>query len=333
MVILMKTWKRFQIAFLGVNLFAAAIGTAVLGKPATKPEHRHQVLEHQYSVRDVAFSPDGKTLVTAGGTLNGPGEARMWDVATGKEQQWFNLGPPSVEAVAYSPDGEKVALGSWDGLIHIYATATRAQVAMWLAHRERVLGLAFAPDGKTLASSGLDQTTSLWDAATGQLIRNFPGSGPVGFSPDGQLLAVSNGKAFSIVLWDLATGQERATLEKQGAWIMQLTFAPDGKTLAATGFDNTASLWDLTTGQLRTSLTGHADRVHCTAFSPDGTLVATGSQDRTIKLWDVATGREIATLEGHAGSINAVAFSPDGKLLASASYDKSVRLWDMSKIN
>jgi WD40 repeat protein len=215
MVMIMKKWKRFQLAFLGVNLVAAAIGAAVLGKPEAKPERRHQVLEHQYRVRDVAFAPDGKTLATVGGMVWGPGEARLWDVATGRECSLLTIGASCVEVVAFSPDSQKVALGTWDGVLHIYATATGAELARWHAHEGVMQGLAFAPDGKTLASSGFAQAAFLWDVKTGTLKQTFRGCGPVAFSPDGQLLAVSNGKPHRIVLWDMATGQEFATLEQR----------------------------------------------------------------------------------------------------------------------
>jgi WD40 repeat protein len=330
---IVKKWKRFQIALVGVNLVAAAIGAAVLGKPQAKPERRHQILEHRYWVCDVAFAPDGKMLAAVGGTLNGPGEAKLWDVATGRERRWLTVGAPSVQVVAFSPDSEKVALGTGDGVLHVYAPATGAELASWRAHQGAILGLAFAPDGKTLASSGFGQAVSLWNVETGKLKQTFQGRGPVVFSPDGQLLAVSNGKAYSIVLWDLTTGEERATLEKRCTYPGRLAFAPDGTTLASANFDETITLWDLPSARRRASLNGHTDLVHCTAFSPDGKLVASGSQDRTIKLWDVATGRELATLEGHTGPINAVAFSPDGKVLASGSYDKTIHLWEMSGIN
>jgi WD40 repeat protein len=328
---IVKKWKRFQLAFLGVNLVAAAIGAAVLGKPQAKPERRHQVLEHQCRVRDVAFAPDGKTLATVGGMVRGPGEARLWDVATGRERSVLTMGASCVEVVAFSPDSQKVALGTWDGMLQIYATATGAELARWRAHDGVMRGLVIAPDGKTLASSGFAQGAFLWDVATGTLKQTFRGCGPVAFSADGQLFAVSNGKPHRIFLWDLATGQEWATLEK---WCTQrLAFAPDGRTLASTHVDATLTLWDLPSARLCAALKGHTDLVHCAAFSPDGKLVASGSQDRTIKLWDVATGRELVTLKGHTGPINAVAFSPDGKVLASGSYDKTIRLWEMNEID
>ena len=148
------------------------------------------------------------------------------------------------------------------------------------------------------------------------------------FSPDGQTLA-SAGADMMIILWDVASGQPRATLEGHTDWVRSVAFSPDGQTLASAGQDNMVMLWNVASGEWQTTLEDHKDRVTSVAFSPDGSTLASASDDTTIRLWDVTTGEQQAMLEGHAAAIRQVAFSPDGSTLASASNDRTVMLWDV----
>jgi WD40 repeat protein len=158
-------------------------------------------------------------------------------------------------------------------------------------HERDVTSVAFAPDGKTLASGSLDGT---------------------------------------LRLWDLATGKEAATCRWDKAVITSVAFAPDGKTVAVGGGGKgDVKLWDTSSGKDVRTMGGHSKAVFGIAFSPDGKHLTSGSQDCTVKVWDVSTGKEVFNLEGHRGlGVCGVAFSPDGKVLASAGIDGTVRLWD-----
>ena len=141
------------------------------------------------------------------------------------------------------------------------------------------------------------------------------------FSPDGALLA--SGSSGTIILWDVATQERIATL--QGYPGREVSFSPDGTTLASVGASGRVILWDMRTRQRITLLEGHTDWVISVSFSPDGTLLASGADDGTIILWEVATRERIATLHGHTGWVSSVSFSPDGTLLASGSQDYTVK--------
>jgi len=151
----------------------------------------------------------------------------------------------------------------------------------------------------------------------------------VAFSTDGKTIASGN-RDNSVKLWDVARGEEIATLNGHSDPAMRVVFSPDGKTLASASADKTVKLWDVTTGQVINTLNGHNDVVDSVVFSPDGKTLASGSWDKTVKLWDVATGKAIAILNGHSAMVFSVGFSPDGKTLASGSDDKSVKLWDVA---
>ena len=133
----------------------------------------------------------------------------------------------------------------------------------------------------------------------------------------------------TIRLWDVATGERKATLKGHTGNVYSVSFSSDGQTLASGGWDWTIRLWDTTTGRPMKTLTGHTGDVWSISFSPDGQTFASGSGDETIRLWGVG-GERKTTLKRHAGSVNSVSFSPDGQTLASGSSDKIIHLWDVA---
>ena len=201
-----------------------------------------------------------------------------------------------------------------------------AQSRTLRGHTYDVDGIAFSPDGLTLASGSDDNTVRLWDPVTGAHRHTLEGNAPIAFSPDGLTLA-SMGSDNTVRLWDAATGAHRHTLEGHTGWGLAIAFSPDGRTLASMG-SGTVRLWDPVTGAHRHTLARHTGWVNDIAFSPDGLTLASGGGNNTVSLWDAATGAHRHTLEGHTGDVNDIAFSPDGLTLASGSEDGTVRLWD-----
>ena len=198
-------------------------------------------------------------------------------------------------------------------------------------HTAAVHGVAFSPDGRLLASCGLDGTVQLWDPASGEHRRTLTGHTgyvrSVAFSPDGRLLA-SCSNDNTVRLWDPASGEHRRTLTGHAGPVQGVAFSPDGRLLASCSGDQTVRLWDPASGEYRHILTGHTDYVQGVAFSPDGWLLASCSLDGTVRLWDPVSGEHRRTLTGHADAVQGVAFSPDGWLLASCGHDGTVQLWD-----
>jgi WD40 repeat protein len=139
-----------------------------------------------------------------------------------------------------------------------------------------------------------------------------------------------------MTLWDLETGQEVRTLERQHHQcygVTSVTFSPDGVLALAGGDDGSLTVGRVVTGQLLRTFAGLPTLVSSTALSPDGKLALVGKEDGTLQVWDVTTGRELRTLAGHSGSmypaVMSVAFSPDAKLALSASEDSTLKLWDV----
>ncbi len=199
---------------------------------------------------------------------------------------------------------------------------------------DRIMSVAFSPDGKLLATSDVVGQVRIWHVVDGQQILTFQGHtnwvSSIAFSPNGQLLAVSGSSDPTVKLWEINTGQCVRILQGHSNWVTWVAFSPDGQLLASSSDDQTVRLWEVSTGHCLQILQGHTDKVRSLAFSPNGQILASGSDDSTVRFWEVSTGQCLRILQGHTNKVWSIAFSPDGQLLASSSDDTSVRLWEAS---
>ena len=291
---------------------------------------------HTEEVSSVAFSPDGKRIVTGSNDRT----ARLWDAATGQEILALKGHTLWITSVAFSPDGKRIVTGAGDysqpgkmqGEAKVWDAATGQELLSLRGHADCVWAVRFSPDGQHIVTASDDQTARVWDAATGQEIFTFRGHAggvrSVAFSPDGQRI-ITGSVDETAKVWDAATGQELLVL-KNISVVWSVAFSPNGQRIATGNADNTAKVWDAVTGEELLVLK-HASVVSSVAFSPDGKRILTGSWDRTAKVWDIATGEEIFVLKGHASNLRSVAFSPDGKRIATGSADNTAKVWDAEK--
>jgi RNA polymerase sigma factor (sigma-70 family) len=280
--------------------------------------------EHAYSV---AFSPDGTLLAGgAGGVLY------LWDLTTGAEKLRIENKQGRLH-VAFSPDGKLLASGSND-LVQLWDTTTGQELAKLSGHENGIPAVAFAPNGKYLATASSDKTIRVWDVASRAERHRFAGSGEyfikVAISPDSKLLA-ARGADEKVHLWDPITGKEVRGLEDERGWGRCLAFSPDGSLLATCSADGVVRLWDPATGKMLRKWQGQAHFVNSLAFSRDGKrLVTTGVWQSGPRVWDVATGKELLAFPGHAEPVDQVLFTPDGKTLISNGRFEAILRWDLA---
>jgi len=243
----------------------------------------------------------------------------------------------ALQAVSASTAGGKPVLREAEEALHQAVQTSRVQLTL-RGHTATVVGIAFSPDGRRIATASRDTTAKVWDAVTGQELLTLSGHtdfvNGIAYSPDGKRLATASSDK-TVKVWDATTGKELLTLTGHTDRVSKVVFSPDGTRLVTSSglvgadtVDHTAKVWDAATGKELLTLMGHTNGVPSVAFSPDGRRLATASHDKTAKIWDAVTGKELLTLTGHTGVVPGVAFSPNGKRLATGSGDGTVKVWD-----
>ena len=251
---------------------------------------------HSDVVTSVAFGPVASAAVNIGGAgekilASGSDDRtiQLWQAATGERLKTLRGHDGWVQAIAFSPDGERLVSGSSDHTVKLWDVQSGECLYTLAGHDQRVKAVAVAPDGKTLASGSDDRTVKIWDARTGRCLQ---------------------------------------TLEGHTNWVLSVAYSPDGKSLASGSGDRTIKLWNLKTGKCLRTIEAHTHRVRSVAFSPDGLTLASASEDCQVKLWTVKTGECVQTLQGHRQIVWMVTFNHRGDRLASCSEDGTIRLWE-----
>ena len=264
---------------------------------------------------DISF--DDQYVVSGSGPFNLPGEEyniRVWNVESGEVIHTIEEHTSTVEGVAFNPDATQFASVSWDGRLILWDMETGEIV--------RELGGENGAHGFTIDDN---------DAIIPNQVHS------VDFHPNGEWL-VSSGQDGSIILWDIATGEEIRRFQGHESSVSKVEFNPDGTMLASASADATIRLWDVETGeQIRQFVAldnadgnSHDSSANDVTFSPAGTMILSSSWDSTLRLWSVETGEEISRFQGHNGPTFGVDFSPDGMTIISGSSDTTVRIWSIA---
>jgi WD40 repeat protein/serine/threonine protein kinase len=294
---------------------------------------RHTLTGHDGRVTGLAFQPQTGLLASADLT----GVVRVWDADRGQVVRVLPALPGQAHAVAFSPDGRRLAVAVWrrwtdeaaTGVIAVFDTGTWEEVVRLRLDPIGVLGVAFSPDGRLMAAA-CDFSVVVVRADTGQPVwrsarRNLVTA--VAFGPDGTVAAADAEGA--VAVYAGATGECLRTLPLQGGRVAGLVFSPDGRRLASTGVDGAVRVWDTRTWRELPPPRGHPGGAFAVAFAPDGRRLISGGTDGVVRVWDAETGRELAALGGHTDTIHALAVGGPGGLVASAGRDRTVRLWQV----
>ena len=299
----------------------------------------------------LAFTPDGKTMVSAGSpSLDGDRPSVVfWDL--GRRERVGVVACRDndlLRTVAVSPNGKTVvALDGAGRLTAINAANRTVTWAMRIQAEESVIayGLSFAPNGDVLAVATAHAVVLL-DVTTGKQtgsLKTGRGTGAVTFTTDGRSVWVGRGTPVvspeqrepgRIALWDLTTGAEVRSFETVPDMVTALAVSPDGKTVASIGGAGSGPyLWDARTGKgtnLAPDPTQQQGGMRGLAFAPDGTTLAATDPSGRVRVWDVATRRELHRHGAHAGGMCQVAASPDGMYAATVGEDGTVRTWEVA---
>jgi WD40 repeat protein/MinD-like ATPase involved in chromosome partitioning or flagellar assembly len=282
---------------------------------------------HTGDLAAVAFSPDGRQLLTASWDKT----IRVWWAKDGTSITTLSGHTGVVSSLAFAPDGDTLVTGSWDKTVRLWDAITYSELRCLTGHTGVVMSVAASADGQSYASGGWDKSVRLWrrESDEGQVLdghtRMVTG---VSFSPDGRLLA-SGSWDKSIRIWDAATGEAVRTLEGHNGDVTGLVWLSVNR-LVSIAQDHTAIVWDAINGEMIHTLKGHTGEVNAIAASPDGALIATAGWDKSVRLWDAVDGAAHMVLTGHTGVVSGLSFDPEGRRLASVGLDRALRIWDVT---
>lgn len=245
-----------------------------------------------------------------------------------------------INAVAFSPDGQRVATAGSDGVAHVTNADTGDLIVTLSGHEDLLNTVAFTPDGlHVITGSGgpgggraapdiVDKTLRVWDAASGRMVHPFKGHRQwvygVAVAQDGRHILSAGDQ---VRLWRLS---DAALVRTYKIGASAIAISPDGHVFATDDRvpGSRFSLREVKTGRLIRTFEGHTSVIMSVAFSPDGRHLLSGSDDGTARMWDVADSTPIQTFRGHEARIDSVAFSPDGARVLTGGRDGTVRLWD-----
>ncbi|TBU25001.1 quinon protein alcohol dehydrogenase-like superfamily [Dichomitus squalens] len=286
---------------------------------------------HEDQVFCVAYSPDGKWVVTGSGDCT----IILWDSDGQLVQEWV-AHAGGVMSLAFSPDSRRLASSGGDRYLAVWDIMPgkgHPPIAMkYTDSDDDSCACAWSPNGTVIASADVHtETVKLWNARTLEplhLLKPSLGTGEfcdLRFSPDGRWVASvsSNG----CCIWDVSAGTVHKVLQSEHSFSSTTAFNPQSTRLATGHRGGVVQIWNVQTGEVLFKLEQHTRSVMDVVFSSDDTRILSASVDRTVKIWDASTGTFVLSLEGHADRVNVARFSPCGKYVASASRDQAVRVW------
>lgn len=284
------------------------------------------IMWHESAVRDLAFLPDGRRLVTAAERHG----LSIWDITTETSERLNEGAEYPARRLAVQPNGHLVASIGGGPAVTLWDIETRKVARELRLPPTGAIALQFSPTGKQLAVATRRGSVRTYRAETWSTqFEHSEREGRVNalsFSGDERLLAVAWDDN-QVELLDPATGRAQTPSITLATEPVALEFCPSQGVLAIGTAIGEILLWDLKSQRVRSTIKGHTGRINTLAALPDGRTLISGGRDRPLKLWDIPSGELITALSGHLRQVFAIAVSPDGKAIASGGLEGDVRIW------
>lgn len=301
--------------------------------------------DHKFPVTSVVFTNDGSRIFSSAYYVDAStpieGRVHQWDTDTARVISSYRGGVKPLSSLALSPDGSKIAAGSWDSCVFVWDVGGPSeQDPAQLGGKPGPLqnihinSISFSPDGAMIAAGSDTQWARVYRLADRQVVAELTDSGAdfstVAFAPDGATLALG-GDNGAITLWRTSDWSRAATLKGHHQGVRSIAWAPAGDRLYSAGLDRSVRSWDPAFSGYGGVHGRYGLNNYSVAFSPDGAQLACSSSDGTIGLVDSRTGAETLRLTtSHTKEVCTSAVSPDGKSIASCSWDKTFRIHDLA---
>lgn len=319
------------------------------GQPASP------TLETDGILANACFSPDGRLVAVLESPArsraerysqrgNHPGQLKLWDWRAGKLVRPPLPMPSEPRGVAYSPDGQRLAVLCSGGQLLLIHPLDGRILTQWQAHDKPIMWgyyvtpgqVRFSPDGQSLlAYGGMDTRIRVWDVATGKeryaALEHQNTCGSVEFSADGRLLVTTSSDKTARV-WDYATGQSVAEPLVHPAGLSVAVFSRDGKHVLTNCGDRLVRLWDWRTGQLVCPPFAHDHGVHGVAFHPDRRWILTGSGDRILRVWEWQTGKPVTPRLATGGAVLSLDVTPDGRHAVVGGFMDALKIFPLADL-
>ncbi|MEH1792998.1 nSTAND1 domain-containing NTPase, partial [Nostoc sp.] len=333
------------------HLLAPVLGS--LKEAMNTPTETNSLRGHEQEVNCVAFSPDGKFIVSG----SSDSTVCLWNIIGNPTAQFLLGHEQEVNCVAFSPDGKFIVSGSIDGILCLWDLQGNLITQPWQGHEEGIISVAFSSNGDGcaypegvrivpdfsphLSKPALVQgSRGAGEQGRVQIPSSFP-SAPLPLCPSAPLLyqtpeacekcgIVSVGFDGTVCLWDLQGNAITQPWRGHKEGVISVAFSPNSDGIISVGFNGTVCLWDFQGNTITQPWHKHESKIICVAFSSDSKFIVSGSSDSTVRLWDIQGNPIGQPWHGHEGHVNSVAFSPDDKFIISGSCDRTIRLWNIN---
>ncbi len=285
-----------------IHLYDAGSGTYVrslIDPNLIGPDGRTVKAAHLALVDSIAYSPDGKWLVS--GSFQ---EVAIWDPLTGRLRQRLTGFTHAVVALAFSRDSKLLAIAGGEptveGEVKVYQSGTWKRVMdLKNAHSDTVYGISFSPDHKMLATASADKFVKVWDVPSGKFVKSFEGHThhvlDVGWMADGKILA-SAGADNTVKIWDFEKGEQVRTINAHGKQVTRLMFIGKKGEFITGGGDNAVKKFNAANGGNIGNYGGATDYIYAIGTSPDGLIIAAGGQEGLVRVYNGANSQLTRTL-------------------------------------